>query len=104
MTKSEKALKTIGEVAKILDIPPHVLRFWEDQFPNLKPVKYNNRRYYTLNDIETLEHIKDLLYKQNYSIKEAVKTFKTPKLNILAKIQNRLLTAREKLNSLLTKR
>lgn len=104
MTKSEKALKTIGEVSHILEVPPHVIRFWEEQFPNFKPVKYNNRRYYSAENIATLKQIKDLLYLQNYSIKDAVSTFKKPKVNILSKIQDKLITARKKLNSILMKK
>lgn len=103
MTKSEKALKTIGEVAKIIEVPPHVIRFWEEQFSNIKPVKYNNRRYYSVESIETLRQIKNLLYTQKYSIKDAVNTFKKPKSNILVKIKDRLVLARKKLNSILEK-
>lgn len=101
MLKSEKALRTIGEVAEMLAVKPHVIRFWEDQFPNFKPIKFNNRRYYSSENIETLRHIQNLLYKQNYSIKNAVKTFRKPRTNILAKVKTRLISARKRLNSIL---
>lgn len=103
MTKSSNALKTIGEVAKILDIPIHVIRFWEANFTNLKPVKYNNRRYYNVGNIELLKQIKNLLYVQKYSIKDAIGHFHKPrvKINILEKTLDRLVKAKKKLISLL---
>ena len=70
--KSNKALRTIGEVAELLEIPAHVIRFWETKFDNINPSKYNGRRYYSLQNIETLKKIQELLYQENHTIAEAV--------------------------------
>ena len=71
LAKSDKALRTVGEVASMLDIQPHVLRFWEGKFHALDPCKRNGRRYYSPADIALLQQIKDLLYAQGYTIKGA---------------------------------
>lgn len=74
--KSPGAFKTISEVAKFLNVPQHVLRFWESRFNQIKPLKLNGgRRYYRPEDIEILSTIKHLLYKQGYTIKGAKKAF-----------------------------
>lgn len=103
--KSEKALRTIGEVSKILSVPNHVLRFWEESFSRLKPVKYNGRRYYSQKDIILLKEIKDLLYNQEYSIKGAAIYLKSPisKVDIpsLEDTMEKLIQARDKLSQLL---
>jgi DNA-binding transcriptional MerR regulator len=70
MEKSADAYRTISEVAEELDLPQHVLRFWETRFPNIKPLKRaGGRRYYRPQDIELLRAIKQLLYGQGYTIK-----------------------------------
>lgn len=70
----DKLFKSIGEVAKELDIQPHILRFWEDNFKMIRPVRRTGgRRYYHIRDVEILHKIKDLLYKQGYTIKGAQK-------------------------------
>lgn len=75
-SKSPRALKTISEAADMLDVPQHVLRFWETKFPQIKPMKRNGgRRYYRPEDIEVLQQVKHLLYKQGYTIKGARKAF-----------------------------
>lgn len=61
----------IGEVALLCDVKPYVLRFWEQEFPQLRPSKRINRRYYTREDIELVRHIRDLLYGQLFTIKGA---------------------------------
>ena len=72
MQKSASAYKTISEVSEMLDIPAHVLRFWESKFSQLKPMKRSGgRRYYRLEDIALLETIKSLLYDEGYTIKGA---------------------------------
>ena len=64
------AYKTIGETSLIIDVPQHVLRFWESKFPLiLKPYKNKGRRYYNNQDIDLLHKIKDLLYNKGYTIK-----------------------------------
>ena len=72
MQKSASAYKTISEVSEMLNIPAHVLRFWESKFSQLKPMKRSGgRRYYRLEDIALLETIKSLLYVEGYTIKGA---------------------------------
>ncbi|MFW0777655.1 MAG: MerR family transcriptional regulator [Rickettsiales bacterium] len=74
--KAPNAFKTISEVATFLNVPQHVLRFWESKFSQIKPLKLRGgRRYYRPEDIETLSTIKTLLYKQGYTIKGAKKAF-----------------------------
>ncbi len=130
MKKSDNALKTIGEVAEIVEVPTHVLRFWETKFGNIKPVKYNNRRYYDLKNIEIIATIKKILYEDNLTISEAADLLKKKSfenkanssnqlqqltlfeshkydtedsLNILTGVRNKLLEAKNKLNVLLQK-
>ena len=68
--KDDGALRTIGEVSEALGIRPHVLRYWEAQFPLLKPLKRSGgRRYYRPEDIALLKRVGDLLYNQGYTIK-----------------------------------
>lgn len=79
--KSQSAFKTIGEVAEEMDLPTHVLRFWESKFTEIKPKKRRGgHRYYRPQDIETLYEIKHLLYDKGYTIKGAQKFFKEKKL------------------------
>jgi DNA-binding transcriptional MerR regulator len=68
--KSEGAFRTIGEVAESLDLPQHVLRFWETRFKEIEPIKRaGGRRYYRPRDVELLSAIRQLLYGQGYTIK-----------------------------------
>jgi len=68
--KAPTAFRTISEVADELQIPQHVLRFWETKFPQIKPLKRGGgRRYYRPEDIGLLRKISDLLYTQGYTIK-----------------------------------
>ena len=60
---------TIGEVGELCAVKPHVLRYWEAEFPQLKPVKRRgNRRYYQRQDVILIREIKKLLYEQGYTI------------------------------------
>lgn len=60
---------TIGEVGELCLVKPHVLRYWEAEFPQLKPVKRRgNRRYYQRGDVILIRQIKSLLYEQGYTI------------------------------------
>jgi DNA-binding transcriptional MerR regulator len=60
---------TIGEVAELCLVKPHVLRYWEQEFPQLKPVKRRgNRRYYQRHDVELVRQIRSLLYEQGFTI------------------------------------
>jgi DNA-binding transcriptional MerR regulator len=73
-TKSDSAFLTISEVASELNVPQHVLRFWETRFPQIKPLKMRGgRRYYRPEDVVVLNKIKTLLYSQGYTIKGARK-------------------------------
>ena len=77
MEKSPEAYRTIREVADSLDLPQHVLRFWETRFPQIRPLKRaGGRRYYRPDDIERLRLIKRLLYEEGYTIKGVQKLFK----------------------------
>ena len=59
---------TIGEVGELCAVKPHVLRYWEAEFPQLKPVKRRgNRRYYQRQDVILIRQIKSLLYEQGYT-------------------------------------
>ncbi len=63
---------TIGEVGELCLVKPHVLRYWEQEFPQLKPVKRRgNRRYYQLEDVLIIRNIRSLLYEQGYTISGA---------------------------------
>jgi DNA-binding transcriptional MerR regulator len=60
---------TIGEVSELCDVKPHVLRYWEQEFPQLKPVKRRgNRRYYQRQDVMTIRQIRALLYEHGFTI------------------------------------
>ncbi|MBU2885984.1 MerR family transcriptional regulator [Gilvimarinus agarilyticus] len=60
---------TIGEVSELCAVKPHVLRYWEQEFPQLKPVKRRgNRRYYQRVDVLTIRQIRSLLYDQGFTI------------------------------------
>jgi DNA-binding transcriptional MerR regulator len=68
--KGALAFRTIGEVAGDLDLPAHVLRFWESKFPQLKPLKRGGgRRYYRPEDILLLRRIRQCLYQDGYTIR-----------------------------------
>ncbi|MFN3578717.1 MAG: MerR family transcriptional regulator, partial [Tabrizicola sp.] len=70
MDKSPEAFRTISEVAEQLDVPAHVLRFWESRFPQIKPVKRaGGRRYYRPSDVALLTGIKRLLHEQGLTIR-----------------------------------
>ncbi len=77
MDKSADAFRTISEVAEELDLPRHVLRFWETRFPQIKPLKRaGGRRYYRPRDLAVLRVIKHLLYGQGYTIKGVQRVLK----------------------------
>jgi DNA-binding transcriptional MerR regulator len=85
MEKSPEAYRTIREVADSLDLPQHVLRFWETRFPQIRPLKRaGGRRYYRPDDIERLRVIKRLLYEEGYTIKGVQKLFKEHGVQALA--------------------
>lgn len=59
---------TIGEASKLCDLKPHVLRYWEQEFSQIQPVKRNNRRYYQRQDLLLIRQIRSLLYEQGFTI------------------------------------
>ena len=70
MSKSPEAFRTISEVAGDLDLPQHVLRFWETRFGQIRPMKRGGgRRYYRPDDVELLRGIRHLLYGEGYTIR-----------------------------------
>jgi DNA-binding transcriptional MerR regulator len=85
MEKSPEAFRTIREVAEAMEIPQHVLRFWETRFPQIRPLKRaGGRRYYRPEDVERLKLIKRLLYDEGYTIKGVQKLFKEQGVQNLA--------------------
>ena len=77
-TTADDALRTISEVSVLLDVPPHVLRFWEGKFINLRPLKRSGgRRYYRPDDIVLLRRIRKLLYVDGFTIKGAQKLMRS---------------------------
>lgn len=76
-SKSPTAFRTISEVAEELGVQPHVLRFWESKFPQVRPLKRaGGRRYYRPEDVEALRTIRSLLHEQGYTIKGAQKVLR----------------------------
>ena len=68
--KSAGAFRTISEVSRHLEVPQHVLRFWESKFSQVSPLKRGGgRRYYRPEDVQLLERIRDLLYVDGFTIK-----------------------------------
>lgn len=77
VNKSKSAFRSIAEVTEELGVAPHVLRFWETKFSQIKPMKTkSSRRYYRPDDVELLAKIKDLLYNRRYTIEGVQKLFK----------------------------
>ena len=75
--KANDAFKTISEVSALLDVPQHVLRFWESKFSSLRPLKRSGgRRYYRPDDVAVLRRIRQLLYVDGFTIKGAQKLVK----------------------------
>ena len=70
MEKAPDAFRTISEVADEIDVPQHVLRFWESRFPQIRPMKRGGgRRYYRPDDVDLLRGIRHLLYGEGYTIR-----------------------------------
>jgi len=77
LVKSAAAFRTISEVSDELDVPQHVLRFWESKFSQIRPLKRGGgRRYYRPEDIDLLRNIRDLLYTEGYTIRGVQKLLK----------------------------
>jgi len=85
MEKNADAFRTISEVAEDLDLPQHVLRFWETRFSQIKPLKRaGGRRFYRPHDIEVLRTIKRLLYGEGYTIKGVQRLLKEQGVRAIA--------------------
>ena len=81
INKSKSAFRSIAEVTEELGVAPHVLRFWETKFNQIKPMKTKSaRRYYRPDDVELLALIKELLYDRRYTIEGVQKLFKNRSL------------------------
>ncbi len=81
MLKTENAYRNITEVADLLQVPASVLRFWETQFHQIKPIKRMGRRYYEAEDVVLLARIRDYLYKEGFTIKGVQKRLKITRKN-----------------------
>ena len=89
MDKSPDAFRTISEAADELDLPQHVLRFWETRFSTIKPLKRGGgRRYYRPEDVLLLKGIRHLLYDQGFTIKGVQKILKDQGARHVAAIGN----------------
>ncbi len=89
MDKSPDAFRTISEVAEDLDLPQHVLRFWETRFNQIKPMKRGGgRRYYRPQDVDLIKGIRHMLYDQGYTIKGVQKLLRENGNHFLVAIGN----------------
>jgi DNA-binding transcriptional MerR regulator len=87
MDKSPDAFRTISEVAEDLDLPQHVLRFWETRFTQIKPLKRGGgRRYYRPDDVDLLKGIRHLLYGEGYTIKGVQRILKSEGLRFVQSV------------------
>mgnify|MGYP001475550967 FL=1 len=85
--KSPGAFRTISEVSNALEVPPHVLRFWETKFPQIKPLKRGGgRRYYRPEDVSLLRQIRQFLYNDGYTIKGVQRLLKEGALKNTAQV------------------
>ena len=85
--KSPEAFRTISEVSTDLDVPQHVLRFWEGRFTQIKPVKRaGGRRYYRPEDVDLLRGIRALLYREGFTIKGVQKVLRERGLRYVAEL------------------
>ena len=92
-TKSPEAFRTISEVATELDVPQHVLRFWEGRFAQIKPVKRaGGRRYYRPEDVDLLRGIRTLLYSDGFTIKGVQKILRDKGLRHVAELGRAAMT------------
>lgn len=87
--KSPKAFRTISEVSEALDVPAHVLRFWETRFSQVRPVKRGGgRRYYRPEDVGLLTGIRDLLYREGLTIKGVQKVLREKGVRHVARLSD----------------
>ena len=99
--KSAQAFRTISEVATELDVPQHVLRFWESKFSQVRPLKRGGgRRYYRPEDVDLLRRIRTLLYEDGYTIKGVQRLLKESRGRLPQQQQRLDLAAESALESL----
>ncbi len=97
MEKSPDAFRTISEAAEELDVPQHVLRFWETRFAQIKPMKRaGGRRYYRPADLELLKGIRSLLYSDGYTIRGLQRILKEEGVAYVAGIGRGEIVARQR--------
>lgn len=90
MAKAPDAFRTISEAAEQLDLPQHVLRHWEEVFGTIRPMRRaGGRRYYRTYDLELLNGVKTLLYKEQYTTKGVQKIFKDNGAQYVAELGRR---------------
>ena len=100
--KSPQAFRTISEVSNEINIPTHVLRFWETKFPNINPLKRSgNRRYYRPEDVKLIIEIKNLLYDKGYTVKGVQKLLKEKDTIISKNLNNNDNNFKDSLKSIL---
>jgi DNA-binding transcriptional MerR regulator len=100
--KSPQAFRTISEVSNEINIPTHVLRFWETKFPNINPLKRSgNRRYYRPEDVKLIIEIKNLLYDKGYTVKGVQKLLKEKDTIISKNLNNNDNKFKDSLKSIL---
>ncbi|MGB3210178.1 MAG: MerR family transcriptional regulator [Desulforhopalus sp.] len=109
-TIPDKLYFKIGEVAKMADVPTHVLRYWESEFSGISPKRANSKqRLYKRQDVEMILNIKTLLHEQGYTIAGARKLLESGQLPsqavdeakpIIAKVSNKLQTIKQELKEL----
>ena len=88
--KAPRAFRTISEVAGELNLKPYVIRFWESQFKQIKPVrKKGGRRYYRPSDIEFLKGLKALLHEENFTIRKVKETITKKGKNFIISLPNK---------------
>jgi DNA-binding transcriptional MerR regulator len=99
----QKRYFTIGEVSHLCAVKPHVLRYWEQEFPQLRPSKRRgNRRYYQREDVLTVREIRDLLYGQGFTIVGARQRLKDqPRTVVRRQSEDNLVSVRRELESML---
>ncbi|MGN0930037.1 MAG: MerR family transcriptional regulator [Alphaproteobacteria bacterium] len=78
---SDKIFYSIAEVSEKTDLPKYVIRFWETEFAEISPDRHSGRRYYRQSDIDIILKVKDLLYKQGFTIKGAKKFLHSSKVS-----------------------
>ena len=87
VSKSPDAFRTIREVSEELDVPQHVLRFWETKFNQVRPLKRGGgRRYYRPEDVDLLRRIRSLLYADGYTIRGVQKLMREPSGKTLGEV------------------